>query len=161
MYSECWLHGTKSGRITLTEHYMNQSWYASRLKWAKSHDSLAARLCVHVINGWVQGNETSFSCCTNSSSNLASYCWHYSFCVESSARSMIPHCMLLYRCQCVYVGTLNSWWNRLIIRVNSGAAKVDKDHRPAWMFQLLWTTRWRIASINTCMYCFQAPWYLF
>ena len=27
--------------------------------------------------------------------NLASYCWQWSFCVESSARDMIPHCMLL------------------------------------------------------------------
>ena len=40
----------------------------------KGVKSLGASLCVHVINGRVQGVEASFSCCTNSSSNLASYC---------------------------------------------------------------------------------------
>ena len=40
----------------------------------KAVKSLGASLCVHVINGRVQGVEASFSCCTNSSSNLASYC---------------------------------------------------------------------------------------
>ena len=39
----------------------------------KAVKSLGASLCVHVINGRVQGVEASFSCCTNSSSNLASY----------------------------------------------------------------------------------------
>ena len=40
----------------------------------KAVKSGGASLCVHVINGRVQGVEASFSCCTNSSSNLASYC---------------------------------------------------------------------------------------
>ena len=40
----------------------------------KAVKSLGASLCAHVINGRVQGVEASFSCCTNSSSNLASYC---------------------------------------------------------------------------------------
>ena len=74
----------------------------------KAVKNLGASLCVHVINGRVQEDEASFSCCTNSSSNLASYCLQYSFCVESSARNMISHCMLLYRHHCVYVGTLIS-----------------------------------------------------
>ena len=52
----------------------------------KAMKSLGASLCVHVINGWVQGVEASFSCCTNSSSNLASYSLQQSFCVDSSAR---------------------------------------------------------------------------
>ena len=56
------------------EYYMNQSWNASQLGLAMKN--LAANFYVHVINGQVQRDEASLSCCTNSSSNLASYCWH-------------------------------------------------------------------------------------
>lgn len=44
-----------------------------------------------------------------------------SSCVESSARKWFLTACYFYRCHCVYVGTLSSWWSRLIIRVNSVA----------------------------------------
>ena len=42
---------------------------------AKAVKYLSATLGVHVIIGRVQRGEASFSCFTNSSLNLASYCW--------------------------------------------------------------------------------------
>ena len=57
------------------EHYMNQSWMPADLGEPKAVKTWLLAF-LYVINGRVQKGEASLSCCTNSSSNLVSYCWH-------------------------------------------------------------------------------------
>ena len=62
---------------------------------------------VYTLMGRHWGDEASSSCCTSSSSNLAS------FCVESPARKMVPHRMLFYSFHYGNVCALIARWNRV------------------------------------------------